>query len=140
MTSKTNGATIRKAFNRIKKSKNDAAFSGLKELLKDAMEWAMLEHDEGHQLHIVLGDNYGWCIVHDGKVKAIQVKAPANRSGVAERELRSISAGLGDGWHGVLMAGMGDNKTYYSVRYETGILESTIDFTEANFNKYFRKI
>lgn len=134
-----NSTTIQNAFERLARAKDDFARNTLKKALIDAMEWALLSHDEHHQLHIFLGDNYGWAVVHDGEIVEMDVKAPYGEDGMAEAQLRRVArSSKRNGWYGILMAGMGDGKiTYYSVDYELGILGSTMDFVRNNFSGFF---
>jgi hypothetical protein len=43
------------------------------------------------------------------------------------------------GYVGVVMAGM-QPANFFTINYEKGILESTIQVTKYNFNQYFTKI
>lgn len=133
-----NETKILKAFDRLAKAKDNCARRAMEEVLKRAMEWALNTHDEKHQQHIQLGDNYGWAVVHDAEIVAMDVKAPSGKDGVAEKQLRKIvRSSRKDGWYGILMAGMGDKTTYYSVDYETAILNSTENFVRDNFSNFF---
>lgn len=136
-----NETIIQNAFERLRKAEQSAARNALREALANAMEWALLSHDEEHQKHIVLGDNYGWAVVHDGEIVDMDIKAHHGKEGSAKKGLSDIASSCkGQGWVGILMAGMGSKSDYYSVNYEMDILNSTMDFTRDNFSKFFRKI
>jgi len=137
----SNGSVIKNAFSRLCRTKDVEAESALQAALESAMDWALLEHDEEHQLHVVLGDNYGWAIIRENKVVKMNVKAPHGRDSEAARSLSSIASSFsGTGWNGILMAGMSNNQTYYSISYEMDIMNSTVDFTRKNFNRFFHKV
>lgn len=134
-----NSTTIQNAFERLARAKDDFARNTLKKALANAMEWALLSHDDRHPQHMILGDNYGWAVVHDGEIVEMDVKAPYGEDGMAETQLRKVArSSKRNGWYGILMAGMDDGKiTYYSVDYELGILGSTMDFVRNNFSDFF---
>lgn len=135
-----NGKVIQNAFARFNRSKDDSIRSGLRRVLEDAMEWALLLHDDKHQKHITLGDNYGWAVVHNGKIVEKGVNAKSGKRGEAADELRKVASECGGGWQGILMAGMGNKRNYYAFDYELDILIDTIDFTRDDFWKYFHAI
>lgn len=134
-----NAKTITDAFSRLSAVKDICARNALVKALEYAMEWALLSHDEEHQQHIALGDNYGWAVVHDNEIVDMDIKAPHGEDGDAERQLRGIvQSSKRKGWYGILMAGMTGAVTYYSVDYETAILYSTINSTGSVFNDFFK--
>ena len=87
----------------------------------------------------MLGDNYGWAVVHDNEIVDMDIKAPHGEDGDAVRQLRGIvQSSKRKGWYGILMAGMTGAITYYSVDYETAILYSTINSTGSVFSDFFK--
>lgn len=135
-----NEKVIKKAFERLAKSKDTSIRMGMYRLLERAVKAALELHDETHQSHIELGDTYGWMLVVNGRIDKIQVKSEGDKVGQASQMLRTYESKVHDtGYVGVVMAGM-QPANFFTINYEKGILESTIQVTKYNFNQYFTKI
>lgn len=137
---KANQQVIKNAFARLSLSKDEIIRAGMYGLLEDAVQIALEAHDEKHQSHIELGDTYGWMLVHNHKIEEIAVVSTADNRGKATRQLRAKLKDLpSKGWVGVVMAGM-EPANYFSVRYEIGMLNFSMQITEQNFLQYFKAI
>lgn len=137
---KANEQTIKNAFARLKMTKDEVIRAGMYGLLEDAVQIALDAHDERHQSHIELGDTYGWMLVHNRKIEEIAVVATSDNRGKATKMLRAKLKDLpSKGWIGVVMAGL-EPANYFSVTYEMGILNFSIQMTKQNFFQYFKAI
>lgn len=137
---KANQQVIKNAFARLSLSKDEIIRAGMYGLLEDAVQIALEAHDEKHQSHIELGDTYGWMLIHNHKIEEIAVVSTADNRGKATRQLRAKLKDLpSKGWVGVVMAGM-EPANYFSVRYEIGMLDFSMQITEQNFLQYFKAI
>lgn len=137
---KANQQVIKKAFARLKLTKDEVIRAGMYGLLEDAVQIALEAHDEKHQSHIEFGDTYGWMLVHNHKIEEIAVVATSDNRGRATKQLRAKLKDLpSKGWIGVVMAGM-QPANYFSVRYEIGMLDFSMQMTKQNFFQYFKAI
>lgn len=137
---KANEQTILNAFARLTAAKDETIRAGMYGLLEDAVQIALEAHDEKHRSHIELGDTYGWMLVHNHKIEEIAVVATDNNIGKATKQLRATLKDLPTkGWIGVVMAGL-EPANYFSVIYEMGMLDFSIQITRQNFNQYFKKL
>lgn len=131
-----NAAKIQKGFSRLASGKDAACRACLVETMERAMRFALSEHDGGHRLHTILGDNYGWAVYHDGSVTDCGVHR--EDGGKTLGKLRTYGGRSGSGWCGILYADMeATGGSYYSISYERAIMASTVQFTRGNFNRYF---
>ena len=137
---KANDQVILNAFARLKATKDEVIRAGMYGLLEDAVQIALAAHDEKHQSHIELGDTYGWMLVHNHRIEEIAVTATDNNIGKATSQLRASLKDLPNkGWVGVVMAGL-EPANYFSVVYEMGMLDYSLQITEQNFSQYFKKL
>ena len=135
-----NSKTIANAFKRFVKNKTLVLKDGMYKLLEDAVKTALELHDEKHQSHITLGDTYGWMLVVDGKIDKIKVEAKGDKVGKATNMLKAyVNKIPREGIIGIVMAGM-QPANFFSINYEKGIIENTIQITRQNFSQYFSKI
>ena len=135
-----NDKVIKNAFARFLKNKELILINGMSKLLESAVTTALELHDEKHQSHLTIGDTYGWMLVSDGKIVKIQVKATGKKVGEATTMLRTYVDKVPNvGIVGIVMAGM-KPANFFSINYEKGIIENTIQITRNNFLQYFRKI
>ena len=141
-----NNRTIDRAFSRMLTETDTAIESKMVELLKSAVLYALDAHDETHDMHINMGDSYGWLLLHDGK----PVKYEVTTGGDLEMEARSnaytelmaVSREVSQiGWVGIILAGMHkDVPPYFEVDYEIGILHQTFDHTSDKAMKYVKRL
>lgn len=137
---KRNEQTIKNAFARFRQAKDEVIRSGMYALLEDAVQVALEAHDEKHQSHIELGDTYGWMLLHNGRIEEIAVVATDNNVGKATDKLRRQASKVSkNGWVGVVMAGM-EPASFFTVIYEIGILDYTVQVTKYNFFQYFKAL
>lgn len=135
-----NEQVIKNALARLKSVKDEVIRQGMYGLLEDAVQIALDAHDEKHQSHIEIGDTYGWMLVHNRKIEEIAVVATDNNIGKATKKLRASLKNLPkEGWVGVVMAGL-EPTSYFSVVYEMGMLDYSLQITKQNFNQYFKKL
>ena len=135
-----NAQVIEKAFERLLKSKNTIIRDGMIKLLREAVKTALGLHDEAHQSHLTLGDTYGWMLVIDGRMEKIEVEAKRDKVGQAEAMLRTYVGKVpNNGIVGIVMAGM-QPANFFSINYEKGIFENTMQITKDNFYQYFHKL
>ena len=134
-----NDKVIEKAFARLMASETEIIRRGMCSLLEDAVKQALALHDDRHRIHVVIGDTYGWALVHNGNIERLEVTSlPENEGNATEQLNKKASSINGNGWYGIVMAGM--KPQYYVIKYEKEILGSTIRFTKDNFQQYFKKI
>ena len=77
---KTNDEVIKKAFVRLMASKDESIKAAMYGMLEDAVIVALEMHDERHPDHVVIGDTYGWMLVHNHRIQEIMVvSTDANR-------------------------------------------------------------
>lgn len=137
---KANRQVIKNAFARLKSTKDEVIRAGMYGLLENAVQIALDAHDEKHQSHIEIGDTYGWMLVHDRKIEEIAVVSTSDNRGRATEQLRAKVKDLPkDGWVGVVMAGL-EPANYFSVIYETGMLDFAVQMTKQDFSQYFKAI
>lgn len=138
---KANEAVIKNALARLKANKDEIIRAGMYGLLEDAVRIALDAHDERHKSHIELGDTYGWMLLHNGKIEEIMVVATSNNVGKATSQLRKLALlkMLKKEWVGVVMAGL-EPAQYFSVIYETGMLDFSVQMTKQNFHEYFKPL
>ena len=141
-----NRSVIRKAFGRLPKSKDAMIEAGLSNLLREAMTYAVTNHDHHHFAHRILADSYGWAVVHNGIIRNLQVNGGRHGRGTAEEQLRRVARNVStEGWVGILLSSMvaeyGRRKPiYFEVDYEMDILHATIEEVSNDFSRYFRPI
>lgn len=138
---KANERIIKNALAQLRATKDEVIRAGMYGLLEDAVQIALEAHDERHQSHIELGDTYGWMLLHNGKIEEISVVATNDNIGKATKKLRhlAIRKAFSKGWVGVVMAGL-EPANYFSVIYEMGMLDYSLQITKQNFNQYFKKL
>lgn len=135
-----NQKTITNAIKRFVKNKTQVLRNGMHRLLDNAVKTALELHDEEHQSHLTLGDTYGWMLVIDGKIDKIKVEAKGDKIGKATNMLKTyVNKIPREGIIGIVMAGM-QPANFFSINYEKGIIENTIQITKKNFSQYFKKI
>lgn len=134
-----NNKVIKEAFERLKANKDEAIEAAMYGILEDAVKIALDLHDERHDIHLVIGDTYGWALMHNGKIKDIMVVSLPENRGDAIDQLQEECAFIAEsGWVGIVMAGMHPN--YFSERFERLVLGETIEITKDNFFDYFKQI
>lgn len=132
-----NNAVINRAFTRLKANKDRVIEAGMKDLLENAMLYAIGAHDHDHWFHKSTADTYGWILLHDGKGVAHNVNEGRHGEGNAYGDLMAVSRLVSQkGWVGVLLAYMGE-PMYFVVEYEEEILAQTANITRENFNLFF---
>ena len=138
-----NEQTIKKAFARFAEIKHYSMLGFLKNLMPEAVQFALDFHEMGpdpHVGHLESGDNYGWMIVYNGQVVDTEVYTTENNEGDVREQLTSILPRLSKtGYVGVVMAGM-RFPTYFSVDFEEAVMDATIQNTIQNFHQYFKKL
>lgn len=141
-----NERTIRRAFNRLKKRSDPVIEDGMRRLLREAMTFAVTNHDHNHFAHRIHDNSYGWALLKDGAIVDIQVNGGRHGHADAEDQLRRVAGEVSQGgWVGILLASMylqfsGRKPVYFEIDYEMGILELTKDEIRSNFTKYFKPI
>lgn len=137
---KQNAKVIKNAFDRLLKSKETILKRGMYRLLENAVKTALGLHDDGHQSHLNMGDSYGWMLVVNGRIDKIEVESRGGESGQATAMLRTYVGKVPpNAIVGIVMAGM-QPANFFSITYEKGLLENTIQLTRQNFFQYFKKI
>lgn len=141
-----NTAIIHRAFSRLRKSEETTVQNGMRRIMKDAMEYALSQHDHEHFGHRIHDNSYGWALVHDGKLVELQVNGGRHGHGDAEDQLVDASRRIGRrGWVGILLASMllqfdGRRPIYFEIDYEEGIFAATADNVKEWFKTYFKPI
>ena len=134
-----NDKVIQDAFERFVANKEEAIEAAMYGILEDAVKIALDLHDERHEMHLAIGDTYGWALMHNGKIKDIMVVSlPDNRGDAIDQLQKECASMAMPGWVGIVMAGMRPN--YFSERFERLVLGKTIEITKDNFFDYFKQI
>lgn len=135
-----NDRRIDRGFDGLLSLSDKVAEVGMRKLLQACVDFSLEKHDPEHPLHTILGDTYGWALLHDGKIVDIAVTEGEKMVGDTAAQLQAMASGISDeGWTGILMAGM-NHPSYYSVEYEQSILNQTIRITPTFFTRYFKPI
>lgn len=138
---KENDKVIKNAFARLLKNRDTALLESLRAVMKSAMAYALELHKlDGMGLHLKIGDDYGWAIIHEGRILDYEVLALSNHAGTAKNRLLSLADTANptsEGWVAILMAGMETAK--YAEGYEAETLESVAKMTGPEFYKVFKK-
>lgn len=143
---KQNERTIDRAFRRMVDNKDMVIEKKMIELLQNAVYFALRSHDETHDMHINMGDSYGWVLLHDGKAVRHEITAGGDAEVEARSnaytELMSVSREVPQvGWVGIILAGMHkDVPPYFEVDYEIGILQETFDHTTNKAMQYVKSL
>lgn len=143
-----NNAVIGKAFSRLSRNKDSVIERGMKDLLEDAMLFALGEHDATHWFHKSTENSYGWCLLHDGKGVAHKVNEGRHGGGNAFEQMMEASRDVPQtGWVGIILASFraGDDKPaprmfYFSIDYEMTILSNTADNVKRQFDRFFKPL
>ena len=137
-----NESVIRRAFSRLSRSKDAVIEAGMKDLLENAMLFAIGEHDNRHWLHKSTANSYGWCILHNGVGVAHKVNEGRHGDGNAFSDMMAVSREVSQvGWVGILLASMhGDRPMYFAVTYEEVLLLETGKHMAETFARHFKPI
>lgn len=139
---------VKKALSRLSASKDRIIEAGMKDLMEDAMLYALGEHDATHWFHTTTENSYGWCLLHDGNGVAYKVNEGRHGGGNAYEQLMSASRDVPQtGWVGILLASfrVGDDKPaprmfYFSLDFEMTVLAETADNIEEQFHRFFKPL
>lgn len=142
-----NGQAIKRGLNWLTKQKDEITERGLKEILPDAMAYAREVHDHAHFGHRILRDSYGWAVVHDGKIVALEVNQGNHGHGEATAQLQEVAKEHPEGWVGLVLASMvgeveGGRKkheVFFVEEYELDIMHATVDEIRDFFPAYFKR-
>lgn len=125
-----NAAVITKAFARARSAKDSACRETLRKLMSDAMTLALDLHEDigssGIPLHLVVGDDYGWAVLHGGSVVDMDVYTTDDNVGTVRRKLSEAAKSENvdpSVWTGIVMAGM--EVMNYNFGHERDILSAT---------------
>lgn len=122
--------------------------AGMRDLMENAMLYAIGEHDNNHWFHKSTGDSYGWALIHNGSAVAHKVNEGVHGDGYAYEQLMEASREVPQtGWVGILLASFragNDRPTprmfLFDVEYERVILNSTKIHIEDHFDEFFKPI
>lgn len=138
--SNNNLAVINAAFERLRKRMEEKAEVTMVDVLKKAVDYALESHDDEHRNHLLVGDTYGWALVHNNAIIKSEVRTGKNNEGNVKASLAEMAASLGKkGYVGIVMAGMNPTN-YFAVDYEMDILEDAADFTRETFKQQFKQL
>lgn len=141
-----NNRTIDKAFKRLVLNKDKIVEAGMKRLMAYAMDYALSSHDHVHWGHRTTGDSYGWALVHNGSIVALNINAGHHGEGEAERQLRqAVGSVSSSGWVGILLASLRvendrNSSILFNIDYELDLLNATQDEIRDYFTQYFKPI
>ena len=136
-----NTKRIEKAFAKMKANEEKHARKSMVTVLKGAMEEALRLHEmTHHNLHLIMGGDYGWCLVHDGQVLESDITVGKNDKGTAKRKLFEIASSVDSSgkWVGVVMAGM--EAAHYHINFEKGVLHHSAKEANGRFLTLFSKL
>lgn len=144
---KNNEKAIEQGFKEFRGGIDSIYEKAMRELLHDAMVYALAAHDGSpHFGHVVTADSYGWLLLHDGKAVAWETNSGRHGEGHAYTELMSVSREAPQsGWVGILLASMEAEmerirNVWFVVGYEQDILNNTRGNIEDSFGKYFKPV
>lgn len=122
-----NDKKIDAAFLRLTQMKDQFILNALTRAMEKALDTALDIHETlGLNLHLTVGDDYGWMICHNGVPVGERIYSAAENYGTAKAQLESLMWMTTDvGWDAVLMAGM--QAAHYHSETEEDILRTTID-------------
>ena len=125
-----NAAVITKAFSGLRAAKDAACRETLRKLMSDAMALALDLHEgvgtSGIPLHLMVGDDYGWAVLHGGSVVDMDVYTTDDNVGTVRRKLSEAAKSEDvdpSEWTGIVMAGM--EVMHYNFGHERDILSAT---------------
>ena len=108
-----NRDVIAKAFSGLRAAKDAACRETLRKLMSDAMALALDLHEgvgtSDIPLHLVVGDDYGWAVLHGGSVVDMDVYTTDDNVGTVRRKLSEAAKSEDvdpSVWTGIVMAGM----------------------------------
>ena len=141
-----NEKEIKSGFKELESLKDLIFEDGLQTMLERGMRYAIELHesDQNHFFHLATSNSYGYAVVHNGKVVALEVNSYGSHGkGEAEAQLRDAARRTAkEGWVGILLASMeanfGKRPVFFEVEYEQGVLNSTANMTEQEFKQYFK--
>lgn len=123
-----NERVIKKAFSRWTDGLDGEIERSLVQTMKDGMLYALGAHDDTHRMHTILGDTYGWMVVHNG----IEVERGLNEHHVhsnndAENAHLALDSCLHEcpksGFVGIVLASM-EPVSYYAFAAEAEYLRA----------------
>ena len=125
-----NAAVITKAFSGLRAAKDAACRETLRKLMSDSMALALDLHEgvgtSDIPLHLVVGDDYGWAVLHGGSVVDMDVYTTDDNVGTVRRKLSEAAKSEDvdpSVWTGIVMAGM--EVMHYNFGHERDILSAT---------------
>lgn len=145
-----NNSAINRMFKGLSSRVATASKVTMEEALRNAVADALEAHEQ-HEwgvtitgktrrgLHQILGDTYGWILLHDGNEVAREVTTnDRSNAGKANIALDSIKAGTRRrGWVGYVLACM-EPVTYFSVDLERQFLGYSSDRVVSTFSQLFK--
>lgn len=139
---RTNQNVLRSAFKRFANGKDSVIESGMKDLLENAMLFAIGEHDNRHWFHKATANSYGWALLHDGRAVAHKVNEGRHGEGNAYGNLMEVSREVSQfGWVGILLASLdGKGPQFFAVDYEIGLLRETAVHSKEAFHRFFKPL
>lgn len=132
-----NRKKIERSLGNLVARKDAVILQTLTEVMDMAINIAFDLHEMmGLHLHLLVGDDYGWMITHNGVPVKTEVYATAENYGTAKDKLMSLTWMTADsGWDAILMAGM--QAAHYHLQSEEEIFESTAQEVAHNFLEVF---
>lgn len=110
----------------------------LSSVIAEAMDVALNLHDAHHNLHLIVGDDYGWMVINDGRIMKYDIYATENNYGTAKDRLLSLKWAEGsNGWVAVLMAGM--QAANYNISFEKEVMKLASESTKQEVVQTFVK-
>lgn len=135
-----NNRTIDSAFSRLMSNKHERFVGGLKGLLEEGLNFALMQHEvDGHENHLTVRDSYGWAIGHNGRLVEISVAEDGVHGEVSVSDMLKELVSQSSGYTGFIMAGMQPYE-FYAEDYERDYLKTTAYMVETDFYRYFKKI
>ena len=138
-----NKAVIDRAFNKLRKSEDEAITNGMYGLLNAGLEYLHEAHDMHRpgMYHEMEDNTLGWALIHNGKVLEVvsQSKGEWTPHGDAIGRLQALAAETPkDAWVGIILSDMANN--WYRVDYEMGFLAYSADEVMEHFHEFFKPI
>jgi hypothetical protein len=141
MSEAKNNKRIEKAFARLIRAEEAQPRKIMVKVLKGAMEEALHLHEmTHHNLHLIMGGDYGWALIHNGQILDFEVTSGKNDKGTAERQLFELATSMNSSgkWVGVVMAGM--EAANYHINFEKGVLHHAAKQAGSQFLSLFTKV
>lgn len=147
MSANSNNTAISRGFGKLRVNTDKIIGEGMIEVLEWGVAECFKQHDPKHQMHLTVGDAYGYALVHDGKEVARRIwnEGQTAYSNANEALSRVVSerGGMSD-WVGIVLAGMtAKGPRYFQISAEKKFMYGALNVMKSSpstFKKIFKRI